>query len=624
MNPAEPRAVPHPEPPAAAAPTAIPERFCDIIMKGGITSGVVYPAAVCELARSYRFKSIGGTSAGAIAAVLTAAAELGRGKTGSGFDPLAKLPDELARNLLSLFQPNRFTRPAFSVLLAGLGPQPWWRKVPRLLFTLFLRHWPWSLAGLLMGWGLDRWLLTVLQAHPSPSAGRWLGGLLIGISTCSAVALGFSVTAYLGLAANNFGLCSGFAPPGKRPPPLTTWLADRIDETAGRTDPTRPLTFGDLWGLPAAASDSEKKDRLDHPERREINLEVMTTNLMHSRPYRIPFRDQLFFYKREDFARLFPARIVDWMVGHSAPAKHPANQAQGLLHLPPPADLPVVVAARLSLSFPFLLSAVPLYAVDFRRPGNQKAAKEGQALLYERCWFSDGGIGSNFPIHFFDGLLPGRPTFGINLRPFPPNDDGTEVEQAPPNPGDCVQFPQVPQGEVRPAWNRFRGLRGFPGAIVETMQNWVDSTQMRLPGYRDRVVHILLTSSEGGMNLNMDVARVLALSARGRQAGEILTQDFNWDLHRWTRFRTALAQFQQAFAKAAQVYDGKPEQEESFAAFLDRYAAQPKNYPLKHPELARPAVEALFAVAKGWQDQGIDFVDGEPRPEPDLRIVPRI
>src|SRR5205807_7291191 len=33
---------------------------CDLVMKGGITSGVVYPAAVIELARKYKFRRIGG------------------------------------------------------------------------------------------------------------------------------------------------------------------------------------------------------------------------------------------------------------------------------------------------------------------------------------------------------------------------------------------------------------------------------------------------------------------------------------------------------------------------------------------------------------------------------------
>jgi len=51
------------------------DRFCDLVMKGGITSGIVYPKAITHLSQHYRFKSIGGTSAGAIAAAVTAAAE---------------------------------------------------------------------------------------------------------------------------------------------------------------------------------------------------------------------------------------------------------------------------------------------------------------------------------------------------------------------------------------------------------------------------------------------------------------------------------------------------------------------------------------------------------------------
>jgi predicted acylesterase/phospholipase RssA len=45
-----------------------PENICDIVLKGGITSGVVYPLALVSLAEKYRFSQIGGTSAGAIAA----------------------------------------------------------------------------------------------------------------------------------------------------------------------------------------------------------------------------------------------------------------------------------------------------------------------------------------------------------------------------------------------------------------------------------------------------------------------------------------------------------------------------------------------------------------------------
>src|SRR5438105_14620691 len=50
-------------------------RFCDLVMKGGITSGVVFPKAVARLSHQYRFRNIGGASAGAIAAAGAAAAE---------------------------------------------------------------------------------------------------------------------------------------------------------------------------------------------------------------------------------------------------------------------------------------------------------------------------------------------------------------------------------------------------------------------------------------------------------------------------------------------------------------------------------------------------------------------
>jgi predicted acylesterase/phospholipase RssA len=99
---------------ADAACTKVPEdRFCDLVIKGGLTSGVVYPKAITALAQHYRFTSIGGTSAGAIAAMLSSAAEYQRRHTGShaGFELLNRLPqllqfkiDSNRSKLLSLFQ----------------------------------------------------------------------------------------------------------------------------------------------------------------------------------------------------------------------------------------------------------------------------------------------------------------------------------------------------------------------------------------------------------------------------------------------------------------------------------------------------------------------------------------
>ena len=68
---------------SAPSPAPKPSRNtlppCDLVMKGGITSGIVYPPALQALSDKYRFEQIGGTSAGAIAAACAAAAEFGEG-----------------------------------------------------------------------------------------------------------------------------------------------------------------------------------------------------------------------------------------------------------------------------------------------------------------------------------------------------------------------------------------------------------------------------------------------------------------------------------------------------------------------------------------------------------------
>jgi hypothetical protein len=99
-----------------------PTNPCDVGMRGGITSGIVYPKAICEIARSFRFKNVGGTSAGAIAAASTAAAELGRRRRApeGGFAEVAKLPQWLGADdhLFQLFQPESATEPLFRILVA--------------------------------------------------------------------------------------------------------------------------------------------------------------------------------------------------------------------------------------------------------------------------------------------------------------------------------------------------------------------------------------------------------------------------------------------------------------------------------------------------------------------------
>ena len=119
--------------PAAHAATATPPNTCDLVMKGGITSGVIYPRLVSTLAEKYRFSNIGGTSAGAIAAGACAAAEYVRshGKA-DAFADLEGLPDTLGKatapsgrsKLFTLFQPTAALRQHFGVLVSALNAQP--------------------------------------------------------------------------------------------------------------------------------------------------------------------------------------------------------------------------------------------------------------------------------------------------------------------------------------------------------------------------------------------------------------------------------------------------------------------------------------------------------------------
>jgi hypothetical protein len=192
------------------------------------------------------------------------------------------------------------------------------------------------------------------------------------------------------------------------------------------------------------------------------------------------------------------------------------------------------------LSFPVLLSAVPLYAANFER------APENGKYLLERCWFSDGGLTSNFPIHFFDAPLPGRPTFGINLVPdtvetteIDETDDRLEREsglgtkaapsgQVQGEGWDKVWMPSNNSTGISSAarFNKFDGLVGFFGALFDTARNWGDTELMAMPGYRDRVVHVKLAGDEGGLNLSMPPEIIEALGERGELAGKLLADRF--------------------------------------------------------------------------------------------------
>ncbi|MAE23410.1 MAG: patatin, partial [Pseudomonas sp.] len=489
-------------------------RECDLIMKGGITSGIVYPLAITEIAKAFRLRSIGGTSAGAIAAAAAAAAELGRqryqqGELSSdpaGFATIERLPQHLCvpaanghgTKLLALFKPAPAVRALFDTFIAILevkGKSPWTRLFAPLKVML-MRHKLAALVGALLAGGPLWW-----SAASSASALVWLWVLLFAaLGGVLAVIVRLALVASRELPASGFGLCSGMPEADDDAPDeaLTTWLTQYFDQLSGQREYCasqanaieceRPLTFGDL-------------------RRHGIDLQVMTTCLSMARPFRLPFRDDeqvrdnnQFHFRQEEFARLFPHRVVAWMGAHQRPGD---DRGDGYLRLPLPDDLPVIVAVRMSLSFPLLLSAVPLHAVDYRKSGKK----------LERCWFTDGGISSNFPIHFFDAALPRRPTFGLDLGPT----DGTDEQR--------VRFPRN-NGDARLAyWRRFPqtglpALRGFLALLSNVAKDWNHETLSLMPGFRDRIGLIQLTREEGGLNLTMPTERIERLTRYGREAGQ--------------------------------------------------------------------------------------------------------
>jgi predicted acylesterase/phospholipase RssA len=628
-----------------ASPNEPPaDRYCDLVMKGGITSGVVYPVAISLLSRHYRFKSIGGTSAGAIAAAVTAAAEHQRRHSGSsaGFERLARLPDELgqdvatakARKLLSLFQPQDGTHRLFAVLVSALNSGSTSGRIASIAWGMLKAYWPAALAGALLG----LWV------------GRSAGGLASLLLATVFVALAVGVWLYRDVSGatvgNGFGLCNGMPGKSSNTEALTPWLHDLIQQAAGRPGGP-PLTFGDLWRPPGQTEVPQE------PGDDALVLKMFSTNLAHGRPYILPLNEQggatasrldalraneRLFFKPDELRPYLPADVHQWMIEHARPyviepgrEQRDPDPAQakrlGLVELPPPHHFPVLLAARMSLSFPLLFSAVPLWAIDHdAQPGRRS---------FRRCWFSDGGISSNFPMHLFDGLVPRWPTFGITLEPKIEGRD------------NMVYLPQSYREGYGERWNLFDGkpdgigrFGGFIGAIVGAMQNWNDNTLSRMPGVRDRVARVRLMPNEGGMNLNMEPDNITKVAKRGCEAAEALLARFStpsspgaqsagWDEHRLVRLNVLLKMVEARAASvvhalSAQCPHATPmdtlvdaAQDKPVAGYGDPLSAAQAQTLHDLVNALRTQMEALGATASN--PQANPFV---PLPKPELRVRP--
>ena len=648
----------------SAADFCAAERECDLVMKGGITSGVVYPTATIEIAKRFQLRNIGGTSVGAIVAAAVAGAEYARANGDcAGFCRLETMSTDLAKPgfMLSLFQPDTHGRALYEIITSVMRERGWWSKANAALRTAadhYRTFAAWGVAaslvltlpGLVSALSLVETtdgsimsfvalLLTVLLALLGWRVGSTLGCLLGAVCDVR------------GLPRHGYGLCPGKTTreeaDGRKPPEgLMDWLAGLVENCAGIN---RPLTLGDLWTAGTCPLPELGQKLLaeaeGNPELRRINLQFMTTALSLGRPFTIPFDEPIWYFCASDMNLLFSESIVKALETAGAELGprlcgtvradrfEPGDTGTDYLYRFPTAGLPVVVAARLSMSFPVLFKAVPLYRHETREDGVGKG--------YWKVWMSDGGLTSNFPVHFFDAAIPTRPTFGINLR-------YTGQPVAAHN-RDMVWMPRTLEegrGNAYSAFGRATSepcLTAFGDAILDTMQNWRDNVQLAVPGYRDRVIHISLAEGEGGMNLQMSDFKIQTLLARGKLAGEHIAEAYRvsppgavvtWENHWWTRYRSFLSLLEDwlnhccTSIKRFGNHTGLevPDNQFPVIAFIGRSGTDaPTSYPFssEQREHAIHRTLHLLEALQEWKGRA-SFKDNRPEPHPQIRITPRI
>jgi hypothetical protein len=544
-------------------------RFCDVVMKGGVTSGIVYPPAICYLASKYVLRNIGGTSVGAIAAGLTAAAEFRRrsaltaspiSEPEAGYIALSKVPAFLSQSeaMIALFAADPRAKDLLRIALAFVGTSSFWVKAVNVIAAIF-KSWLYALVGLLVV------ALFTFGFYFANHGATWptVYGLILGIALAILALLILIIRhCIVVLAENDFGWCHGFDPAdakkfqatlGDLPnhdvtslradqtPRLFDWLDALMAFIAGR-DREKPLTFRDL--RTASVPTWYKLPPWYEPPKPEdgIGFRVMTTCLTLGRPFSIPFDDDALaalgpgaadgkglFFDPADMRKYFPEHIVAHMITCGEPVEYHMPGVKQLHAFPAADDLPVVVAVRMSMSFPVLFSAVRLYGLDVDA-GGKKVVKP--------LWFSDGGLSSNFPLHFFDSALPRWPTFALDLLGGGTGNAAQDVfleSDDPIRASDVWSTLEQPKPLSR--------LLAFGSSILDAMRTWHDTTLGALPGSLSRTIGLCLPQDEGGVNLKMTQPQIENLAALGNQAGVVLDTKFAshadtdaWRLQRWYRY----------------------------------------------------------------------------------------
>lgn len=529
---------------------------CSVVLEGGVTSAVVHASLLACLSRHYEFRQLGGASSGAVAAAAAAAAEFARRRSAAqgtaAFDGLGKFPAELAgtdaagrTKLFRLFQPVNGGHAAFRVVLAVFSRLPGesaWRTARRVGAAAVRQTALCLVLALLL-------VAFAANALPSGCGAAWVllclpGWVLVVLPALACAALvwllGLAGPALRALRGNHWGLCSGMDAGAEDATALTPVLHGLLQRLAGLEE-NDPLTFGHLWG-PATEGAARRAPAAE----RQIDLQIITTAVSLARPVRLPGdgggHDPLheFFYDPAEWRVLFPEAVVAHLEGRGRPSTLKHADGRKLLALPAPRDWPVLMAVRFSLSFPLLLSAVPMYVAVLRR--GRRGSGQPPTFEARKVYFSDGGITSNCPVHLFDAPLPRFPTFGVNL--YRPLRGGRAISRS------DTRDPEL-EAAATPDAASWGTPLGLIGAILSTTLGWRDSLQRSMPGFRERIVHVGLPPSAGGLNLRMPPPAIRRLDRVGKAAAMHLHRAFStprrpgepnaWERHRWTRLRTTLS-----------------------------------------------------------------------------------
>lgn len=716
------------------------DRYCDVVLDGGVINGVVYPGFLVELARKFHFHGLAGTSVGAIAAALAAACEYSRryGRDTGFNEGLAKMPGELAEwvdeeksltRIRSLFQPDPKVWPLFNFFVDWLGVEM--KKAPNNLLTqkeenLDGSTFPSASVGTSnpLGWLWDGfrsaadhlgpsnlqtliWMLAAAVpvcvmgiTSPVTAGGVWLGGFLVGTLLIHPLArLLFQVRALYQL--EGFGACTGMKAPESKLPGLTEWMHEGIQKSAGLPLHS-PLTFADLWAAPGAPSASAHAK-----ESRSIDFRAISTCLSHGRIYEFPQapdEQPTLFFRLSEFKRYFPKDIIDhlrrvsqrvevsqltWLqrqlferrtilardpsrnvlqrdtfaqsaqtssVALQRAFDEPEDPANGHtdpdLRFLPREEMPILVAVRLSMSCPILFACVPMVGI------NRDAQPEDASLA--RLWFSDGGIGSNFPIHLFDKAIPRWPTFALRILDIPPRStskgaplrtylpyqhrDGAE---------DNLLYP-LDDG----AFTSLTAVKGNRGAFIRLMfsiytsaKDGHDQSFGRMPDVRNRVVRLYLNRRTGNMlNLKLDPESICNLAlGTGARSGqnavraylhEVAEQKYDWVSswtdHRWVRMNMLIHGLREYLSGAGQAMNslglaGARDQ----LSLLDQLAQAATKAPLASPsdseiKLTAKHIEQIQQALQAIQEleEKLSKLDGAlpylPAPMPRLQFRPRV